>query len=90
MEEIRCSSCGKPIIGRALWQRRFPDALLCATCWQMPDEISDQLKRDSVARIIWRAHKENKEWAWQAMMDLRGTGLPLNPRRIRRKGKNHA
>lgn len=93
MSALNCSLCHRTLSGqrekerngRAYWQRRFPDVVLCKECWMTPDEISDQLKRDSVAKIIWRARQQSREQARAAMQSLRGTGIPVNPHRKRRK-----
>jgi len=93
MKPLSCSVCHKTLSGvrdkagngRAFWQRRFPDALLCKNCWMSPGEIADQLQRDAVAKIIWRARAVSREKARAALISLRGTGVPINPHRRHRK-----
>lgn len=77
---MRCGGCGKEII-RTYWQRTFATTVLCRECWLAPEELAAKLKRDTVAHILWDAHRKDISAAHKAYVSLRGTGIPPKQRR---------
>jgi hypothetical protein len=76
-----CPNCGKEIV-KTYWQRSLPDVFLCHSCWALPDEISSQIIRNAVAHVLKDARKAGKYGvARAALKELRGTGVPPNPKR---------
>jgi len=70
---------------RAYWQRCFPDVVVCHTCFFNPEEVTAYLQRTTIAHLLWRARKISRAEAVEALNSIRGSGVPMNPNRIRRK-----
>lgn len=82
-----CSSCGKTVPSRVVWRRTFPDVQLCQECLTRP-EVQNKLLRDAIAHALHNLRLTNRNGAIQLMHELRGTGVPSNPKHDKTQKRN--
>lgn len=77
---MKCSNCGREISDRIIWRRAFPDIYLCEECLKLAD-VQAVYYRNSIAHVLHDLRLTNRFGAILLRNELRGTGVPINPRR---------
>ncbi len=76
-----CSSCRRELpASKLIWRRSQPDVLLCQECLQSENVQADYF-RNTIARALQDLRKTNRVGARMLLLELRGTGVPVNPKR---------